>query len=74
MTSDSTIGSRTVDSARFGSHEETTCGHGDIFDDGPVSSTDVSGEALNELSVGDGMAIEEVPLYDGSRAGSGSGK
>ena len=62
MTSDSTIGSRAVDSVRFGSHEETTCGHGDIPDDGHVGSTDVPGEAINELSVGDGVAIEEVSL------------
>ena len=59
MTSDSTIGSRTVDPARFRSHEETTGSYGAFPDEGPAGSTDV---ALNELSVGDGMAIEEVPL------------
>ena len=62
MTSDSTIGSRAVDSAHFRSHEETTCGHDDIPDEGPVGSMDVPGEGLNEPSVEDGMAIEEVPL------------
>ena len=63
MTSDSTIGSRTVDPARFiRSHEETTGSYGVFPGEGPVGSTD----ALNELSVEDGMAIEEVPLsYDG---------
>ena len=62
MTSDSTIGSRTVDPARFRSHEETTCGHGVFPDEGPVGSTNVPGQAINELSVRDGMAIEEVSL------------
>ena len=62
MTSDPTIGSQTVDSACFRSHEETTCGHGVFPDEGPVGS-DVPGEALNEPSVGDGKAIEEVPLW-----------
>ena len=63
MTSDSTIGSRTVDPARFiRSHEDTTGSYGVFPDEGPVCSTDVRGEALNELSVRDGMEVEEDPL------------
>ena len=70
MTSDSTIGSRTVDPARFRSHEETMGSYGVFPDEGPASVglTDVPGEALNELSVGDGMAIEEVPLGGRTRS------
>ena len=59
VTSDSTIGFRTFEPARF---EETTGSYGVFPDEGPVGSTDAPGDALNELSVGDGMAIEEVPL------------
>ena len=61
MTSDSTVASRTVDPAHFRSHEETTCSRGVFPDEGPVGSTDVPGEALNELSVGDGKEVEEAP-------------
>ena len=50
------------------------CSYGVFPNEGPVGSADVRGEALNELSVGDGKAIEEVPLYDGCRAGSSSDK
>ena len=57
MTSDSTI---SVDSARFiRSPEDTT---GNFPDEGPACSTDVRGEALNKLSVRDGMEVEEVSL------------
>ena len=51
VTSDSTIGSRTVDPAYFRSHEGTTCDHGVFPDEGPVGSTNVPGEGLNELGV-----------------------
>ena len=74
MTSDPTIGSRIIDPACFGTHEGTTCSYGVFPNEGPVGSADVRGDALNELSVGDGKAIEEVPLYDGCRAGSSSDK
>ena len=60
--SNSAIGSQTVDPVCFRSHEGTTCGHGVFPEKGPVGSTDVLGEAHNELSVGDGMAVGEVPL------------
>ena len=44
--------------------------YGVFPDEGPASVglTDVPGEALNELSVGDGMAIEEVPLGGRTRS------
>ena len=51
VTSDSTIGSQTVDPAYFRSHEGTTCDHGVFPNEGPVGSTNVPGEALNELGV-----------------------
>ena len=59
-TSNSTI-SRTVDPIRFRS-QESTGGYNGPPDEGLVSSMDVSGEALNELNVGDEKSIQEVLL------------